>query len=124
MMTEPTPGPWQADGTAVFDNRGNCIALTDTGNAPMARMEANAALIAEACNHRLSVLTAVKAALERAAAEIDCTCDGRHEVLTCTDENGRARWNACGMPFCAALEARRIRALDPAEIVAEMEDNP
>ena len=53
--TEHTPGPWSADGHCVFAGK-NCIGICDTDNAPPARMQANAHIMAAA----LTMLAALK----------------------------------------------------------------
>ena len=45
--TEHTPGPWVAMGRYVFAGK-DCIGICDTDNAPPARMEANARVMAAA----------------------------------------------------------------------------
>ena len=46
-MHTPTPGPWTAHGANVFAGK-NCIAICNTDNDTLGRMEANARLMATA----------------------------------------------------------------------------
>jgi hypothetical protein len=51
-------------------------------------------------------------ALEKAAKEIDCGCNGRDIVLSPdVRSNSRERWDACGESNCCALAALDIRML-------------
>ncbi len=65
LEAEATPGEWSYKSKYVFAGK-NCIALTDTDNAPDRRMEANAALIVAMRNALPELLRALEAARELA----------------------------------------------------------
>lgn len=50
------------------------------------------------------------AALEEAAALIECGCKNRHDVVM-QRPNSAARWSLCEHPNCMMIEAAAIRAL-------------
>lgn len=59
LEAEATPGKWSYKSKYVFAGK-NCIALTDTDNAPDRRMEANAALIVAMRNALPELLKSLK----------------------------------------------------------------
>ena len=61
----------------------------------------------------------VAAAYEAAAQEVDCGCKCRDAVLAA--ETKVDRWYACAQSTCAAMSARDIRALTPADAKAALE---
>lgn len=52
------------------------------------------------------------AAREAIAATMDCGCVHAAEVTTVPPNSAR-RWEMCGQPNCAALDAATIRAMEP-----------
>ena len=61
----------------------------------------------------------VAAAYEAAAQEVDCGCKCRDAVLAA--ETKVDRWYACAQSTCAAMSARDVRALTPADAKAALE---
>ena len=61
----------------------------------------------------------VAASYEAAAQEVDCGCKCRDAVLAA--ETKVDRWYACAQSTCAAMSARDIRALTPADAKAALE---
>jgi hypothetical protein len=55
-----------------------------------------------------------RAAMEAAAREADCGCPPKRKAAVLKHPpNSAARWNACGNPNCATIDAAAIRAMEP-----------
>ena len=103
------PAPWLAPGLNEFQRAAAFF--------PEIGMQGDPADLAEA--FRVHAAELVAAAYEAAAQEVDCGCKCRDAVLAA--ETKVDRWYACAQSTCAAMSARDIRALTPADAKAALE---